>query len=501
MFDREKIVSRRSFLKLGSAAAVGAVTSGAKADVLSSLSSGASQALSPLAIQDLRSSLSGGLVTPADSAYGKLYLPNNLVYKNIKPIGIAVCKDEEDVSKSLAWCKKHDVSLIARNGGHSYAGYSTTSGLMINLQALNTITYDKSSETVRIGAGASNGQVYNALNGVNRVLTHGRCLGVGVGAFLLGGGVGFDMRRFGVGSDQMTQTELVLANGTRVRANATENQDLFWASRGVGGGNLGISTSFNVSVHPATEIVVFKINWSNVSDRFLANMFSVLEASPKELGHQIYLRPGDISGKSTSINAYMFGQYAGSLSDFTNIMAQINSVQVPSSSDIKQQPYWKGQEFISDAGASGYYRFRSRFINSKISDGIINSIRNNLAKWKNPAGNGYLKLYQTGGVINDIDPIATAFVHRSSQWMADVSIDWVESQTAEATKSAQNWQDSFYDEITTLASGGGAYQNFVDRSLKDWEHAYYGQNIDRLKLIKRTVDPGNLFNFQQSIKV
>ena len=46
---------------------------------------------------------------------------------------------------------------------------------------------------------------------------------------------------------------------------------------------------------------------------------------------------------------------------------------------------------------------------------------------------------------------------------------------------------------------GGAYQNFPDRTQADWQHAYYGQNLERLVEAKRTWDPDNLFRFPQSI--
>ena len=493
-------ITRRLFLKLSSALAVASVSGATHADLISRPAFQKSQSIQRTALKDLKISLSGDLVTAAHKSYGALFLPNNLVYRNIRPLGIALCKNESDISRSLEWCKKHNVSLITRNGGHSYAGYSTTRGLMINIQALNNISYNKALEEVRIGAGANSAQIYNALQEINRTLTHGRCLGVGMGAFLLGGGVGFNMRRFGVGSDLMTQTEMVLANGLLIRANMTENKDLFWACRGVGGGNLGINTSFNISVFPANEIVVFKINWSNVSDQFLENMFAALESSQRELGHQIYLKPEAIGGRSSSISAYMFGQFAGPVSQFNEIISQINSAQSPSSSVIQELPYWEGQRFISDTGVPAYYRFRSRFVNSGITHQMISLLRRNLANWKNTSGNGYVKLYQTGGAVNDIAPEATAFVHRSSQWMADVSIDWKGGQSASSVNAAQRWQDHFYNEITKL-SGGGAYQNFVDRTLKDWEKAYYGQNADRLKSIKLRVDPDDQFHFQQSIRL
>ena len=149
-------ISRRGFLKLSSAFAALSVTSRASSETLAR-ATGEDRLISASALTDLRQSLSGSLITPGDTGYELMYLPNNLVYRGIKPIGIAICKNEDDIAKSLRWCRKHNVNLITRNGGHSYAGYSTTRGLMINTQALNSITYDKSREEVRIGAGANNG--------------------------------------------------------------------------------------------------------------------------------------------------------------------------------------------------------------------------------------------------------------------------------------------------------------------------------------------------------
>jgi FAD/FMN-containing dehydrogenase len=48
-------------------------------------------------------------------------------------------------------------------------------------------------------------------------------------------------------------------------------------------------------------------------------------------------------------------------------------------------------------------------------------------------------------------------------------------------------------------STGGAYQNFIDPSLANWQDAYYGANLARLKRIKAAVDPGRLFHFAQAI--
>jgi FAD/FMN-containing dehydrogenase len=113
----------------------------------------------------------------------------------------------------VLWAKANGMPLAIRSGGHSYAGYSTTSGLLIDVSSMNEVGAPDVEGRVRMGGGARNANVYAGLRPANRSITHGRCEGVGVAGLVLGGGIGFSQRRRGLTCDQLVETEIVTAAG------------------------------------------------------------------------------------------------------------------------------------------------------------------------------------------------------------------------------------------------------------------------------------------------
>src|SRR5207247_7511275 len=149
----------------------------------------------------------------------------------------------------------------ARGGGHSYGGYSTTPGVVIDVSRIAGVQVVPTGRTATVGAGARLIDVYDALWRHGLTIPAGSCATVGIAGLTLGGGVGFSARQLGLTCDRLHSAQVVLASGTAVRCSAAEHRDLFWALRGGGGGNFGIVTHFTFRPAPVDKVATFSIEW------------------------------------------------------------------------------------------------------------------------------------------------------------------------------------------------------------------------------------------------
>jgi FAD/FMN-containing dehydrogenase len=115
--------------------------------------------------------------------------------------------------------------LSVRGGGHGFAGFGTNDGgVVIDLSKLaNVEVTDHGRHLVRIGGGATWGQVAAALAPHGLAISSGDTKSVGVGGLTLTGGIGWKVRKRGLALDNVVAAEVVTANGEVVRASAEEN--------------------------------------------------------------------------------------------------------------------------------------------------------------------------------------------------------------------------------------------------------------------------------------
>ena len=88
----------------------------------------------------LERNLKGKLLRPDVDGYSEAIKIWNLRYASTRPAGVAMVADAKEMATAIAWAHDNQVEMVARSGGHSYAGYSTTPGLVINLQGMTNVT-------------------------------------------------------------------------------------------------------------------------------------------------------------------------------------------------------------------------------------------------------------------------------------------------------------------------------------------------------------------------
>ncbi|KAI8623347.1 hypothetical protein F5Y19DRAFT_458953 [Xylariaceae sp. FL1651] len=175
--------------------------------------------------------------------------------------------------------------FAVRAGGHMPVpgAQSVQSGVMIALTKLNTRTLNADKTIATIGPGQVWSDVYTWLAPDGLAVNGGRYPTVGVGGYLVGGGISYFSSTHGWGCDTVVAYEVVLADGSVVEANASgKYADLFWALHG-GHNNFGIVTRFDLETFPITSAYVGGAIWDGRNGSAQAQFFSALES---------YMAPG-----------------------------------------------------------------------------------------------------------------------------------------------------------------------------------------------------------------
>jgi FAD/FMN-containing dehydrogenase len=448
---------------------------------------------------ELAARLQGVLLRPGAANFVEQASPWALQYAATLPQGIAQCRSEADVQACIQWARANNIPLVARSGGHSYGGYSLTTGLMVDVSLMTNFAYDPATGLATVGGGARNRTVFDACKPLGRTIPHGRCFKVGVAGLVLGGGIGFDMRLHGFTCDALRETRIVLADGRALTCNENQNADLFWACRGAGGGNFGIHTSFTFETFPVGTITTFDIKWTKRIAETFSAIQSMTNTAPNSLGIKVGITATKESGK-TVLSLSILGQFTGSAADFNTLLAPVLAIQKPAEQTINTLPYWDGQEKISEVGLPDYVHERSRFVKGQLSEEAIQVIITSLLDWPGTSRAAIWKYFLLGGQIDAKSSTDMAFAHRGYSMLSSVELEWNASDDTTLLAKNEQWLANFHNRMEAYTSSH-CYQNFIDPSQENYLQAYYGQNLAQLQAVKRKYDPGNLFNYPQSIPV
>ncbi len=495
VYSRMNPVDRRTFLRLAGVSAAGAVATACSSGGTLIPASGSTPApvaappatsglsTAPPNWDTLRSKLSGALVRPGDAEYTVAKRSFNTLFDTRKPIAVAKVSSAEDVQACLA-ATAGRVSLAARGGGHSYAGYSSPEGgFIIDVGALSKV--EVKGDQVVIGAGAKLKDVYAALARAGRSLPAGSCPTVGIAGLTLGGGIGVLCRKYGLTCDHLASAQVVTADAQLRTASPTSEPDLFWALRGGGGGNFGIVTEFTFDTDPAPNVTVFSLRFPAAAAADVLNTWQQwVPAMGPELWSNLVLSGG------SPVQVRVGGCYVGGASGLNTLLNNLiaNSGARPTSRTVRSLDYAGAMKYFSGSETRQSFVASSRMITTPVDAAKVTALL---------AGRTGMDLLidSLGGEVGAKAKGDTAFWHRDA--LASVQI-----YAPANTKNADDVTKSVGEVATGLAAAGagGGYVNYIDPALPDWMNAYYGDNVPRLKQVAHAVDPHNVFRFGQGVQ-
>ncbi|MEU4290273.1 FAD-binding oxidoreductase [Kribbella sp. NPDC026596] len=442
----------------------------------------------------------------AASLQGALLLPGTIEYdeaaKTARPRPTAPCPQAivqaasaGDVATAIRFGRDQGIRTVPRGGGHCYAGRSTTAGLLIDVGPMDRV--ELAGTLVTVGAGARLGGIYDVLAPAGRMLPAGTCPTVGISGQVLGGGFGFLGRAYGLACDYLVSAELVLADGSIVRCDATHDADLFWALRGAGGSQLGVLTNLVFDTVPLPPVMTsFDLTWAYDHAAAVTTAYQRWAPSaPDEydLDLRLFVPADPVRPPEVHLFGSMLG--TGPLDVVTDIVAAIGV-----------EPHWVFHEHGDYLGeverletvGPGYSpdstkpRFvKSEFFRESMPPAAIRELVARLTADRVPGQIREFSFSPWGGGYNRVPTEATAFAHREEAFLLEHSVE-VEDATA------PDWLDEAW-QFTHQWGSGRVYPNFPDAGLTDWESAYHGPNLGRLREVKRRYDPDNWFRFHQSV--
>jgi FAD/FMN-containing dehydrogenase/alkanesulfonate monooxygenase SsuD/methylene tetrahydromethanopterin reductase-like flavin-dependent oxidoreductase (luciferase family) len=418
--------------------------------------------------------LAGAAVEPGDVRYTSVrsnYLRGGSPGLVLRPSTTA------EVVDALRYARRHDVPLGVRSGGHGISGRSTNDGgIVIDLAALNGIeVLDPATRRVRIGPGARWGEVAQALHPYGWAITSGDYGGVGVGGLATAGGIGFLAREHGLTIDHIRAVEVVLADGSVVRADEHHHPDLFWGVRGAGAA-LGIVTSFEFEADEVGELGFAQLTLDASDTAGLLRAYgSVVEAAPRDLTAFLILGPPRRGRPAlATIMAAVDSADPDTIVERLQPLAGIGPL-------LSQQVVLTPYPGIVSLPEPGPHHGRGEpATRSALVEHITPEFARAAEDFLHSGATYFLQFRSVGGAVADVPPEATAYAHRSANF------------SAVAFGAHRRRLDAAWDEMA--GHFRGLYWSFeTDRRPGRLLDAYPPATLRRLQEVKCRYDPDGVF--------
>lgn len=432
------------------------------------------------------------------------------------PVAIAAPTTVQHVQAAVSCAAKVGVKVNPKSGGHSYASFGLggeNGHFVVQLDRMNSVSYNSATQIATVGAGARLGRVATALyRDGKRAFSHGTCPGVGVAGHSLHGGFGFSSHTHGLAVDWIVGATVVLANATVVETSETENPEIFWALRGAGS-NFGIVTSFRFKTFAApSQVTAFQVNlpWNSASA--IVSGWSALQdwlksgGMPKEMNGRVFGSPSQTQ---------LQGLYHGSSAQLRTAIQPLLT-RLGASLSNAQQYDWMGAfsyyTYGQQVDVSRPYNLVETFYSkSLVTPALPTNVLQNVANYwvqkaRSTNRDWFIIIDLYGGpnsAITKVPNNATSYPYRdpNNHLFLYEFYDRVSSGSypSNGFSFLDGWVKTFTDGLST--SQWGMYINYADPTMSrdTAQDVYFRQNLPRLKQVKAQLDPTELLYYPQAI--
>ena len=441
------------------------------------------------ALGELRGSIAGAVLTPADPAYDRARVCFNALVDR-RPAVIVQCVGPADVAAAFHFARTHGLDVAVRGGGHNPAGHCVLDdGLVIDLTRMRAVEVDRETGIARAGGGSTWLDFDTAVQTYGLATPGGVVGSTGVCGLTLGGGIGHLTAQHGLTCDNLAGAELVTPSGAVLRVSPDENADVLWGLRG-GGGNLGVVTRLELRLHSVGEVVggVLGFAGEGVRDALLA-VRDLVARSPRNLSCQAELGVDASLGPTLAVVPCHVG------SDDPPELRTLRALPGIVTDDVCRRSFLDMQRLLDSPYGENRHYWKGHFVR-ELPDELVGELLDRLGALGRPPG--HILIESLHGAPKDADDSVAAVGFRRAAFNVSVMAVWRDPALDE---EQIRWARETAAALEPWSAGGGGYVNYMqaDEPEERVRAAFGDVSFERLRALKRRYDPENVLRRNQNV--
>jgi len=439
----------------------------------------------------------GPLLTAGDDGYDDERLGYDRSVEH-RPAMIVGATSADDVVAAVRIARERDLAICVQATGHG-ACLPADGAMLITTRRMTGVRVDREAATATVGAGVRWERVIAEAAVVGLAPLSGSAPFVGAVGYTLGGGLGVLARRYGYAADHVRSFDLVTADAQLLHVTPDDHADLFWGLRG-GKDNFGVVTAMTVDLFPVVTLYGGGLFFGADDAASIVNAYVAWTTTvPDEMTSSIALaRFPDVDALPEPLRGRFVVHarvaYCGPADAGERLIAPLRAAGRPILDTVAEIPYTASGTIHNDPPEPGAAYGETRLLR-ELDERAVDALL--AAAGPQADAPDVLELRHLGGALTGPPAIPNAIGHRDAAFtLFSVSVAAPERIDALGAANA-----ALFDALGPW-DHGGVFINFLAGAHSAGEpvrNAYEPADYERLRALKSTHDPGNVFRLNHNI--